>query len=86
MHVVYLIQNDVTKEKYFGVTNNLRKRITDHNSKSKKFTTRKQGKWMLIYAEVYRSKPDAMLREKRLKKHASGKHELLKRLINSLLV
>ena len=86
MFIVYLIQNDVTLEKYIGVTKNLLKRLEEHNRGGKKFTTRKNGKWLLIYAEAYRSETDALLRETRLKHHASGKIELLKRLKNSLLV
>ena len=85
MYILYLIQNDVMLEKYFGVTNNLKQRIRTHNSSGKKFTTRKNGKWVLVYAEAYKSKEDACVREKRLKSHGSGKIELIKRLSNSLL-
>ena len=85
MWIIYVIQNDFSNEIYIGITNNLEQRITTHNAKGKKFTTRKQGKWILIYAEAYRSKSDALLREKRLKIHGSGKVELFKRLENSLL-
>jgi predicted GIY-YIG superfamily endonuclease len=65
MYILYLIQNNVTLEKYFGVTNNLKQRIKTHNSNSKKFTTRNKGKWVLVYAEAYRSKKDAYDREKK---------------------
>ena len=85
MWVVYVIQNDFSKEIYIGITNNLEERLRTHNAKGKKFTTRKDGKWILIYAEAYRIKDDALLREKRLKVHGSGKIELFKRLRNSLL-
>lgn len=85
MWIIYVIQNNITFEKYIGVTKNLKKRLETHNAKGKKFTTRKNGIWILIYAEAYRSKCDALLREKRLKYHASGKIELFKRLKNSLL-
>ena len=85
MWVVYVIQNDFSKEIYIGITNNLEERLRTHNAKGKKFTTRKDGKWILIYVEAYRIKDDALLREKRLKVHGSGKIELFKRLKNSLL-
>ena len=85
MYILYLIQNNVTLEKYFGVTNNLKQRIKTHNSGGNKFTTRKGGKWVLIYAEAYRSKKDAYARERKLKTHGSGKIELVKRLSVSLL-
>ncbi len=85
MFIIYVIQNNETLEKYIGITENLNQRLKTHNAFGKKFTTRKKGKWILIYAEAYRSKSDAVLRERRLKKHASGKIELFKRLINSWL-
>jgi putative endonuclease len=86
MWIVYLIQNNLTLEIYIGVTLDLKKRIKTHNAAGKKFTTRKNGEWILIYAEAYRSKGDAMLREKRLKNHGSGKRELYKRLKESSLI
>ena len=85
MFILYLIQNDVTSEKYFGVTTDLKQRIKTHNISGKKHTTRKNGKWVLVYAEAYRSKQDAYARERRLKSHGSGKIELIKRINNSLL-
>jgi putative endonuclease len=85
MYIVYLIQNTFTKELYIGFTTDLKQRLRNHNSKGKKFTTRKNGSWILIYAEAYRSKNDALEREKRLKNHGSGKNELIKRLKESLI-
>ncbi len=85
MWTIYVIQNNFTLEKYIGITESMSKRMAAHNAGGRKFTTRKQGEWILIYAETYRSKPDALLREKRLKRHASGKVELFKRLKSSLL-
>ena len=74
-----------SKEKYFGITTDLKKRLQTHNSGGKKFTTRKEGEWILVYAEAYRSKDDALVRERRLKIHGSGKIELIKRLKSSML-
>ncbi len=72
MWIVYVLQHTDSRKLYFGVTKDLKQCIQEHNSGGKKYTTR-------------RSKEDALLREKRLKRHASGKHELLKRLKNSLI-
>ncbi len=85
MYYVYLLQNDVSREIYIGFTCNIKQRLTEHNNGGKKFTTRKDGIWKLAYTEIYRSEKDARLRESKLKHHGSGKHELLKRLENSLL-
>ena len=84
MYVVYLIRNTEANENYIGITSNFKRRLIEHNSGGNKFTTKK-GKWELVYAEAYRSKGDAYLRERKLKKHGSGKVELFKRLKNSLL-
>ncbi|MGB2580530.1 MAG: GIY-YIG nuclease family protein [Minisyncoccia bacterium] len=85
MFYVYLLQNDVSKETYIGFTNSIKQRIAAHNNGGKKFTTRNDGIWKLIYTEIYKSEKDARERESKLKHHGSGKHELLKRLKNSLL-
>ena len=85
MWILYLIQNTDSKEIYFGITSNLKQRLQTHNSGGKKFTTRNNGEWILVYAEAYRSKKDALYREKRLKNHGNGKIVLIKRLKNSML-
>ena len=85
MHYVYLIQHDPSNKIYIGITDNPVERLKEHNGKGRKFTTRKSGTWHYIYLELYRSKKDALSREKKLKGHAKGKHELLKRIKYSLL-
>jgi putative endonuclease len=85
MWIIYVIQNSGTKELYFGFTSNLKRRLEEHNFGRNISTKRSTRKWIVIYAEAYCSKRDAMIRENRLKRHGSGKHELLKRLFNSRL-
>lgn len=85
MNYVYLIQHNSTKEIYIGTTDNLKRRLIEHNSGGNKSTRRNSGKWIVVYTEIYRSELDAQARERRLKNHGSGKQELLKRLKNSLL-
>ena len=80
MHAVYVIQNDVTKEIYIGYTTNLKTRLTTHNARGAKHTTRARGTWKYAYAELYRDKRDALAREHKLKHHGSGKQKLLSRL------
>ena len=53
---------------YVGYTNNLKKRITLHNSsKGAKFT--RGRKWKLIYKEKHGSKKEAISREYYIKKN-----------------
>ena len=66
---VYMLKslgkNSVT---YVGYTNNLKKRITLHNTnKGAKFT--RGRKWKLIYKEKIRSKNEAISREYYIKKN-----------------
>lgn len=87
MWKVYLIQNNISKNVYIGYTNNLKRRLLEHNSlrKKERFTYFKQGEWILIYCECFKSKEDATMREKKLKLHGRGFQELKKRLPNSFL-
>ncbi len=87
MHSVYVIQNDVNKDLYIGRTSNLKARLVEHNSRGKKATTCtcKCGNWHYIYVELFRSREDAIERERALKAHGSAKQKLLLRLQKSLL-
>ena len=80
-----MLQHDETKELYFGVTEDLSRRLKEHNSIHHGSTRRKSGKWVLVYAETYRSKSDALSREARLKYHGRAKQELIKRIEQSLI-
>ena len=85
MHVVYLLQHDETHEKYIGCTDNLKRRLHEHNSGQQTATRRKTGKWKVIYAEIFRVKSDAVMRERKLKNNARGRQELYKRISASEL-
>ncbi|MFH1284148.1 MAG: GIY-YIG nuclease family protein [Candidatus Peregrinibacteria bacterium] len=83
MHFVYLIQS-ITKpdEIYVGSTNDLRKRLFEHNDKKSKSTAR-YVPWCLIYYEAFLAEDDARKREMMLKHHGKGLSELKKRLESS---
>lgn len=84
MYVVYLIQNNVSKELYVGYTSNLTRRLEEHNSGKTK-SKKRMGPWVLIYAEAYRSKKDAVVREDKLKQNGNAKRGLKQRIENSFL-
>ena len=64
---VYLILNK-NNTSYVGYTNNLKKRLKQHNSsKGAKFTRGK--KWILIYSKEFLNKSKAMKEEYKLKKN-----------------
>ena len=60
---------------YVGYTNNLKKRITLHNtSKGAKFT--KGRKWKLIYKEKHGSKKEAISREYYIKNNRTFRNKI----------
>ena len=85
MHVLYVIQHTETFTVYVGITDNLKQRLSQHNRNVNHSTRRKNGKWVLVYAEVYRSKEDLVEREKKFKQRGSAKQRLLKRIEKSLI-
>jgi putative endonuclease len=84
MHYVYLIKSLKKNFLYVGSTSDLKKRFEQHNS-GKTISTRFYAPFKLVYYEAYRSKKDALVREKRLKHHGSVIGHLKKRVENSLL-
>jgi putative endonuclease len=84
MNYVYILQHNKKNEIYIGKTKNLKQRILEHNKNKQTSTVRKNGRWKIVYVEIYKSKLDADKRELRLKDHGRAKQELLKRLSNSL--
>ena len=76
-HFVYLIvsRNSDKLISYVGYTNNLKKRITNHNfSKGAKFT--RGRKWKLAYSKSYKSKSVAMKEEYKLKKNIKLRNKI----------
>ena len=66
---------------YVGYTNNLKKRITLHNSsKGAKFT--KGRKWKLIYKEKYNSKKEAISREYYIKNNRALRNKIKNESLN----
>ncbi|RJO59517.1 GIY-YIG nuclease family protein [Candidatus Parcubacteria bacterium] len=78
MHYVYLLTNRINQTIYIGSTNNLKRRIQDHN-KGLIFSTKRYLPWKLIYYEAYSDEALARRREKRLKYHGNSIRELKKR-------
>jgi putative endonuclease len=68
MFFVYILQNSIDKI-YIGQTNNLASRLSRHNDNQCKFTKNK-GPWRIVFNESFKTRAEAMNREKFLK---SGK-------------
>ncbi len=84
MFTVYVLENQNDKSWYIGQTDNLKRRIQEHNSGQGGRTTKlKKGVWKLIYAEAYLDHRDALGREKFLK-GGSGRKYLKKQMAHYL--
>ncbi|MBI4993653.1 GIY-YIG nuclease family protein [Candidatus Wolfebacteria bacterium] len=84
MFFVYILQSLKDKNLYIGSTNDLRRRIEEHNSGKSK-STKLRVPFKLIYYEVYVSENDARIREHNLKLNARALGQLKRRLANALL-
>ncbi|NIM47482.1 MAG: GIY-YIG nuclease family protein [Candidatus Aenigmarchaeota archaeon] len=72
MFYVYAIYNQENNKIYIGQTNNLKRRILEHNSKDfnrSYWTSKFSGKWKLIYCKELSSRKEVILIEKQLKSH-----------------
>ncbi|MDD5626509.1 MAG: GIY-YIG nuclease family protein [Patescibacteria group bacterium] len=81
MYYVYTLISKLKNktEIYIGSTNDLRRRLRDHNN-GKERSTKRYRTWNLIYYEAYITESLARLREKRLKHHGNAMKELKKRI------
>lgn len=71
MFTTYTIYNLIYDKIYIGYTSDLAKRIKRHNgllrNKKKSFTRKNKGNWKLIYSENFKTRKEAIIREKELK-------------------
>ena len=80
MYFVYIICSKITRKRYIGQTNNLERRLNEHNIRQNRFTSGK-GPWEVVYQESFETRTEAMRREKFFK---SGKgREFLKNILAS---
>ena len=84
MHYVYVLQSQKDNYIYVGSTNELERRLTEHN-KGLSYSTKAHTPFKLIYYEAYLDKQDAMDREIKLKHHGSVIGHLKRRLKRSLV-
>ena len=75
MFTVYILFSSSIDKYYVGYTNDLERRLTEHNRKKGKYT---DGgiPWRLVHQEEYESKSEAMNREKFIKSQKSRQYIL----------
>ncbi len=83
MFYVYILKSSLDDKLYIGYTNDLKRRFSEHNS-GLNTSTKHRRPFELVYYEAYKSKIDAMERERKLKQFKNSYTELCKRMKNSL--
>lgn len=83
MFYVYILKSLKDKMLYTGSTNDLRKRLQQHN-KGQVNSTKLRKPFILIYYEAYKDEHDARIREKNLKLRANALTQLKRRIQGSL--
>jgi putative endonuclease len=74
---VYVLKSELFKRYYVGITNNLSRRLTEHNN-GKTRSTRYYLPWNLLFSESFETRTEARKREKYLKS-GIGKEYIKKR-------
>lgn len=83
VYYAYVLENQNDGSLYIGFTDNLKRRLFEHQNGKGARTTRLKKEWKLIYFEGYLNKMDAVGREKFLKS-GSGRKYIKKQLVNYL--
>jgi putative endonuclease len=66
MYIVYVLQSETFKRVYIGMTNDLERRIKEHNIGKTK-STRFYKPWKVLFTESFSNRTEARKREKYLK-------------------
>ena len=83
MFYVYVIKSKKDSSIYVGYTEDLIRRMKEHNT-GKSIYTKNKYPYEIVYYEAYKSKSDAKFRENNLKRFAQAYSKLKMRLRNSL--
>ncbi|PIY97078.1 MAG: endonuclease [Candidatus Kerfeldbacteria bacterium CG_4_10_14_0_8_um_filter_42_10] len=78
MYFIYVIISINYSNRYVGTTDNVEKRVMEHNAGKCRYTKGRMP-WKLIYTETYNTRAEAMKREKFLKSGQGRKY------LNSIL-
>ena len=80
MFYVYLLQSEKSSNQiYYGQTNDLKRRFSEHNA-GENVSTKRYCPWKLVYYEAYTARSAALAREKQLKSYGQARTALKKRL------
>jgi len=83
MFYLYILKSKKDNQCYTGSTNDIEKRINEHNS-GLVFSTKLRIPFELVYYEAYKSEGDARAREKNLKIRSRAYAQLRRRIRGSI--
>ncbi len=83
MFYFYLLRSQKDSSLYFGSSNNLKRRLIEHNV-GKVASTRDKRPYDLVYFEGYKSERDARIREHNVKLRSNAYTQLKRRIKYSL--
>jgi len=79
MYYVYIIKSLIVTQYYIDSTEDLDRRLSDHNSGKVK-STKAYEPWEHVYSERFDAKSDTLKRERQIKSYKSG--NAFKKLVN----
>ena len=68
---VYILKSSINNKYYIGCTNDLGRRLKDHNS-GRNVSTKNGAPWIIIYYEEVKDQKEAYQREKQIKSYKGG--------------
>ncbi len=81
MFHMYILKSEKNDKYYIGHTNDIHRRLEEHNSRHTK-STRAGIPWKIVFVEEYKTKHEAIIRENKIKSMKSKK--FIKELINGV--
>ncbi|MBI5008619.1 MAG: GIY-YIG nuclease family protein [Bacteroidia bacterium] len=75
MYTLYILYSQKIDRYYVGYSNEFERRLSEHNRKKGKYTD-KGIPWVLVYSEAFKSKKEAMDRERDIKSRKSRQYIL----------
>jgi len=82
-YCIYVLQSKKDRSTYIGYTNDLKRRVEEHN-KGLCPSTKNRLPFRVVAYEAYSSEVDARTRERRLKQFKNAYKELMKRILRCL--
>ena len=66
VYYLYILQSEATSRFYIGQTQDVTERLAYHNANYSK-SLKNRGPWRLVHTEQYKTRSEAMVRERQLK-------------------